>query len=103
MIQECSPALSPFYGSWKRNMVSECSNSKVYSNPFFCVMGFSSYNRDGILADVFEPHELEGTGTQAVDTLLLVLADDGVEQCCSGLEKEDGVGVTCLFFFDVLD
>ena len=45
-------------------------------------------DRDSVFADVFEPDELEGAGTAAVDTFLLVLADDYVFEGCAGVEEE---------------
>lgn len=53
-----------------------------------------AYDGDGVLADILEPHELESAGSKTVDTLLLVLADDDVEERGAGFEEEDGVGVT---------
>lgn len=50
---------------------------------------------DGILADVLEPNVLDGAVAVAVDTLGLVLANDGVLQGSAGTDHEDGVLVTC--------
>lgn len=51
---------------------------------------------DGILADILEPHVLEGASAQAVDTLLLVGTDDHVLQGRALLQYEDSVSLATL-------
>lgn len=53
-----------------------------------------TYDRDGILANILEPDELESTGTHAVDTLHLVCADDDVLQSSASTEDEHGIIAT---------
>lgn len=57
--------------------------------------GLVVLDRDGILADVLEPDELEGAVAVAVDTLSLVLANNGVLQSTAGLDVKDRVLVVC--------
>lgn len=56
----------------------------------------ATYDRDGVLADILEPDELEGAVALTVDTLRLVLANDDVLQSSALVEDEHGVGVLAL-------
>lgn len=77
--------------------------------------GLVLLDRDGVLADILEPHELESAVALAVDTFglkrvswyhpchyhssiwtYLVLANDHVAQCSTLLEQEDGIGSATL-------
>lgn len=53
----------------------------------------STHNGNSIFADVFKPNKLQGAGTVAVDTLLLVLANDDILKSCTGTKKEHRVGI----------
>lgn len=52
--------------------------------------------RDGVLADLLEPGELDVAGAQAVDALALVGADDDVADGGAVLEDEDSVLLAAL-------
>ena len=55
----------------------------------------STYDGDGILADVLEPHVLDGAATaDAVNALALVRADDDVLQRGARAQNENGVSLT---------
>lgn len=58
------------------------------------VGGSVTLDRDGVLADILEPDELEVAGSETVDTFLLVLADDDVTKSGTLFENEDGVSLT---------
>lgn len=58
------------------------------------VGGSVALDRDGVLADILEPDELEVAGSETVDTFLLVLADDNVTKSGALLENKDGVSLT---------
>lgn len=47
-------------------------------------------------AESFDLLTLDCAGTEAVNTLTLVGADDNVLQCSTWLHKEDGIGLTTL-------
>jgi len=53
-------------------------------------------NGKGILADIDPPNVLDGASSLTVDTLDLVLANDGVLEGTAVLDNENGVGVTAL-------
>jgi hypothetical protein len=50
-----------------------------------------AFEGDGILANVFEPHVLNGAGSKAVNTLALIGANDGVHQRSALLEHKDSI------------
>ena len=58
------------------------------------VGGSVALDADGVLADVLKPDEFEVTGSETVDTFLLVLADDDVTKSGTLFENEDGVSLT---------
>ena len=55
-----------------------------------------TFQGKSVLADVDPPDVLDGAGALAVDTLDLVLADDGVLEGTAVLDDEDGVRVATL-------
>lgn len=55
------------------------------------------------LADVNPPDILNRASALAVDTLDLVLADDGILERSTVLEEENGIGVTSLFLTGAAD
>ena len=57
-------------------------------------MGINVHRRT--FADLFVPDIDQGTGTTAMYSLSLVLADDHVCKSRSWLEDEDGVSFACL-------
>lgn len=62
-----------------------------------------SLDGESVLTDIDPPDVLDGAGSLAVDTLNLVLADDGVLQGTAGLDGEDGIRVTALILTSALD
>lgn len=56
----------------------------------------NTYDRNGILADIFEPHVLDGAATtNAVDTLVLIGANDDITESSTLSKDEDGISLTC--------
>jgi hypothetical protein len=60
------------------------------------VGGAVALETDGVFAHVFEPDVLEVAGTEAVDALSLVFADDHVAESGAILKDEDGVFLAAL-------
>jgi hypothetical protein len=57
----------------------------------------------GVLADGRPPDILDGAASLAVDTLDLVLADNGVLERGAVLQDEDGIAVIALFLAGTLE
>lgn len=68
---------------------------------FVCFTGCGASKHT--LADLLPPDVLNGASTHAVDTLVLVLADNEVAQVATLLDNEDGVALSTLRLARALD